>query len=133
MRRKAMFRGRTGAVDPPGFSFPKSVRLRKRREFLRVQGSGRRVVARNFVVVHCPSDGAVARFGFTVSKRMGGAVQRNLLRRRLREACRLARRGFPPGDYVLIARPPAAGAAFGELLADLHVARRRVAREGSGR
>jgi ribonuclease P protein component len=66
-------------------------------------------------------DDVQPRFGFTVSKRCGGAVQRNRIRRRLKEALRLidplpARPGY---DYVIVARPEALGMAFSDLQAGL--------------
>jgi len=64
---------------------------------------------------------AQPRFGFTVSKRCGGAVRRNRIRRRLKEALRLVdplpgRLGY---DYVIVARPEALGMAFSVLQAEL--------------
>ena len=61
------------------------------------------------------------RFGFTVSKHCGGAVRRNRIRRRLKEALRLlsplpARLGY---DYVIVARPDALGMGFFALQAEL--------------
>lgn len=83
---------------------------------------------------------APPRFGFTVTKRSGGAVQRNRIRRRLKEALRLlnplpARPGY---DYVILARPEALGMPFLALQGELIWAlgkiatgkdRRRIRRE----
>ncbi len=68
-----------------------------------------------------PNDAGVARLGLTVTKKLGRAVVRNRIRRRLREAARAvfidgAVAGF---DYVAIARPAAATADFGVLLDDM--------------
>jgi ribonuclease P protein component len=71
----------------------------------------------------------VARFGYRASKAaIGGAVQRNRARRRLKEAVRLlapslAREGY---DYLLIARPATLQRPFAELLKDLQTAFSRV-------
>ena len=57
-----------------------------------------------------------ARVGFVTSRRVGGAVVRNRIRRRLREIARAARPNLLPGLWmVVIAKRPAADAAFGEL------------------
>lgn len=68
-----------------------------------------------------PENGDMARIGLTVTKKMGGAVIRNRIRRRLRAA---AREVFPadatPGcDYVLIARKAAETRNFAALLDDM--------------
>jgi ribonuclease P protein component len=56
------------------------------------------------------------RFGFITSRRVGGAVTRNLVRRRLREICRHHRSLIIPDRLVVvIAKPAAATAAFKEL------------------
>ncbi|MDQ6869927.1 MAG: ribonuclease P protein component [Pseudomonadota bacterium] len=66
--------------------------------------------------------GAAPRFGFTVTKQSGGAVQRNRIRRRLKEALRLLNPlpARPGHDYVILARPETLGMPFlalqGELL-----------------
>ncbi len=62
-----------------------------------------------------------ARFGFTATKKLGNAVTRNRIRRRLKEMVRLvapahAREGH---DYVLVARPVAATRSFSALERDL--------------
>jgi ribonuclease P protein component len=70
------------------------------------------------------------RFGFTVTKKIGGAVVRNRVRRRLKEAVRALPAGLarPGHDYVLIARAGASSCPFRLLQRDLAVAFGRVHR-----
>ena len=80
--------------------FPKTQRLLKHADFERVYKQGRRHFAANMTVFYLArgetaDGGAGSRVGFTVSKALGGAVQRNRMRRRLREAVRL--HGAPEG------------------------------------
>jgi ribonuclease P protein component len=77
-----------------------------------------------------PSEAPEPRFGFTVTRQIGKAVERNRIRRRLKAAVRdvgpdHARRDF---DYVLIARKPALTSAFGAIVSDLVKALERVHR-----
>src|ERR1700758_3579199 len=71
---------------------------------------------------------APPRVGFTVSKQVGNAVERNRVRRRLRELIRLApKAGLSAGhDYVLIGRGAARNVAFDAMIKDLGAALRRV-------
>ena len=89
----------------------KRERLRVRRDFLAVYRKGRAWTHR-FLVLRVLSNGlSHNRYGFVVSKRLGNAVARNRLKRRLREGLRLV--AVKPGwDVVLLARPPAAGRAL---------------------
>ena len=109
--------------------------LKKRAEFLRVRG-GARFATPSFVLetrlrVEAPGlsqPSGNARFGFTVTKKLGGAVDRNRIRRRLKAvvglvAPNLARAGH---DYVLIARAAARDRAFTEVKKDLERAFQRV-------
>jgi len=96
-------------------------RLKKRSEFLRV-ARGKRAARRAFVLqglCERPAD-APARFGFTVTKRIGNAVERNRIRRRLRAAVTVTAEAAQHGcDYVLIGRRDALTTPFTKLTRDL--------------
>ena len=79
-------------TQSPKQRFPKTQRLLKHADFERVYKQGRRHFAAHLTVFYLArsSDGSVGtRVGFTVSKALGGAVPRNRMKRRLREAVRL--------------------------------------------
>ncbi len=107
--------------------------LKKRTEFLRV-AKGRRASMPGMVVQMAPTPsgpadsllvpGTTIRVGYTVTKKVGNAVVRNRVRRRLRAAAGriLADRGNPGHDYVLIARSCAVTRPFNCLLDDLEQA-----------
>jgi ribonuclease P protein component len=96
-------------------------RLRRRAEFLAV-AAGAKVPASAFVLQARPRDDAgPARVGFTVSKKVGTAVERNRVRRRLKEAVRRSapqamRRGH---DYVIVGRRTALTMDFERLTGEL--------------
>ncbi|MEM6531283.1 MAG: ribonuclease P protein component [Myxococcota bacterium] len=94
--------------------------LRKRSDFLHVQSKGCRAKGRHLVVLALRSQGPKGRVGFTVSKKVGGAVIRNRVRRQLRELIRQGRVTLPDQhDVVIIAYPAAAGCTSTALLRDL--------------
>ena len=106
--------------------------LNKRAEFLRVR-NGRRWSNSAFVLeTQWRPKGAKgpteARFGFTVSKKIGSAVVRNRVRRRLRAlvAALDPAQVRPGNDYVLIVRPGAVERTYRDLKADLDQALARV-------
>jgi ribonuclease P protein component len=70
--------------------FPRDVRLLRHADFERVYKQGKRHFATHLTAFYRQREqGGTLRIGFTVSKLLGGAVQRNRMRRRLREAVRL--------------------------------------------
>jgi ribonuclease P protein component len=96
--------------------FPKSLRLTRRSDFLRVQGSGIKVSTEPLLALALQNSLGKTRVGITVSKKVGNAVIRNRIRRRLREIFRKEGRGFPGGlDLVLIATSRAKQTDFGGL------------------
>ncbi len=105
----------TGSAGSEGN--PRGRRLRKRREFLRIYDTGTRLSGRLLVLFVCPGGGTGPRLGITVTRKAGGAVVRNRLRRRVREAFRraAAARALPRLDFVVNVSPRAAGATYEEL------------------
>ena len=89
----------------------KERRLRRREDFKRVLSSGRTRSDTYLVLKVSGGLGATSRYGIVTSKKVGGAVERNRVRRRLREVLRQLE--IKPGaDVVFIARPPAKEAPF---------------------
>ncbi len=109
-------------------------RLRQRAHFLAV-ASGSKAPAPAFVLqARNRRDEGPVRFGFTVSKKVGNAVERNRVRRRLREIVRLsaATRLRAGHDYVLIGRRAALNLPFARMKEDFEGALRRVHAGRSG-
>jgi ribonuclease P protein component len=105
-------------------------RLKRRAEFLRVAAANRKWATPGLVLqtAERPEANGPPRVGFTVSRKVGNAVQRNRVRRRLRAA---AERTMPGGaaagrDYVIVGRAGALDRPFEALLGDLEQALRRL-------
>jgi ribonuclease P protein component len=92
-------------------------RLRTPADFAAAREKAERGWPHRLLVVYlAPNDLGVVRVGITVSGRVGKAVVRNRVRRRLREALRRRRNQLQPGlDVLLIARPASAAASWPEL------------------
>ena len=89
-------------------------RLSRSRDFDAVYRQGRSVSTRFLVLYRFDREGDAggeARLGIAVPKKIGGAVTRNRIKRRLREVWREVLPEVPPGaDYVLLVRAPLAEA-----------------------
>ena len=103
-------------------------RLRRPADFLRVRELGSRGVPHPLLVMYAaPNDLGTTRVGITVSGRVGKAVVRNLVRRRLREAVRARQNQLPPAtDIVIAARQASAAATWTELNAALDSVLKRL-------
>ena len=104
-------------------------RLRQRSQYLALQRA-RRVNQRLILFLWRPNGLEASRLGLTVSRRVGNAVVRNRIKRRLREIFRRAGELLPRGiDLVAVARPPASRLDFAELSRLTHQALEMIARE----
>ena len=114
-------------------------RLKKRAEFLRVAGTRRKWVTQGLILQGAPRPGIkpdteyagedrLARVGFTVTKKVGKAVVRNRVRRRLRAVAEqlMSEHALPGWDYVVIGRAQTIDRPFDKLIDDMRFALRRV-------
>jgi ribonuclease P protein component len=112
-----------------GEGLPRARRVRKRAEYLAIQGGGRRLVGDHYMLFARPAEGepAPARLGVTVSRKVGGAVSRNKVKRWVRETCRRMQGDLPAGmDLVVVARPSAARSGYGPTATELANLARRL-------
>jgi ribonuclease P protein component len=112
----------------------KSMRLRRRDEYVRVQSTGRKLHGRHFVALVAPSTepaSSTGRVGLTVTKRIGNAVTRNRIKRSARQWLRT--HGWVPAghDVVFIAKETAAAHDGAELGSDLGRLTSKLAPRGS--
>lgn len=104
-------------------ALPKEKRLAKRREYLRVYESGRKLFSRYCVLFFAPNDLPHSRIGITATKKIGKANVRNRLKRWSREVYRHQR--APLGldrhalDFVVNVKPNAVGAEWRDFSRDL--------------
>jgi len=109
---------------PARAGFPRSLRIRKRKDFVRIQRTGVRFQGRHLMLVALSSlptkEASRGRLGLTVSRKVGGAVVRNRVKRWLRASYRGCAFRLPVSvDAVAIARPSAAKAGFSGLSNDI--------------
>ena len=94
--------------------------LRKSRQFKRVIESGSREILETITTYRLPNQTAETRIGISVSKKAGGSVERNRIKRRIREAVRKNASFLPRGeDIVIVARRNIVGADYGEIERDI--------------
>ena len=99
-------------ADLHSFHFPASRRLKRSRDFARVRSKGRTVRGGLFLLgVLDLGDSSEFRVGLVTSKRVGGAVLRNRLRRRLREIVRRHQHEVRRGIWLVVVTRPAAARA----------------------
>lgn len=130
-------------VQPPSaksstadYSFGPKRRVKRRVDFLRIQGAGKKFQSRHFLLIVAPNKAVAGggnsetqptapemRFGATITTKVDKrAARRNRLRRRLRECFRLIRPQLvgPPSDIVVIARNGSVDISFDQIRREFH-------------
>ncbi|NNN13397.1 MAG: ribonuclease P protein component [Acidimicrobiaceae bacterium] len=102
-------------------------RLSKRSDFDELKKAGRRFAGRNVSIVFVKRDSeGPALVGFAISKRVGNAVVRNRIRRRLRAISASAEAAFTSGSYLIAVKPSAKDSGYWELKADMDSVLRKI-------
>jgi len=99
--------------------FTQAERLRHRRDYLRAQAQGQRLHTRHFGLVLAPGAAGLPRLGLVVTRRLGKAVQRNRVKRLLREFFRRHKAALPDVDLVIMAKKGAAALEYAQVEAEL--------------
>ncbi len=124
--------GLTGSPDASGptFRFGKSSRLLKSHEYETVFQGGNKDVCKHFVIFAKDNAKARRRMGLVVSKKVGNSVERNRIKRKLREQFRLLAGALPQvaNDYIVVARPGSKNASSKEVKQQLVDAMTRLER-----
>ena len=82
----------------------KSDKITKRPEYLRIGKEGKKLRTKHFIILCVKNSKDYCRFGITATRKIGGAVERNRVKRVLREFFRLNRGCFKPSsDFIFIA------------------------------
>jgi ribonuclease P protein component len=106
---------------------PREARIRRAGDFAALRQASGRFGGRCFSVRYRPNELGHARLGLAISKRVSKrAVERNRIKRLLRESFRRIRNELPPLDLVFMAREQAAGVPGPELLAELDILWRKL-------
>jgi len=97
-----------------------TISLKRNRDFVRLYRAGKSAASKELALYCRKNRTDENRLGITVSAKIGNAVTRNRVRRRIREAYRLNEHRFKPGfDIVVVARSRAVGCEFQALLSAL--------------
>jgi len=103
-----------------GHIFPKTLRLRKTWEFKRAWKVGCKLHTPHFILLRLETTGSFPRLGLTVSRKVGNSVQRNRLKRLIREYFRNNQHRFGQAvDYSIVAKKGAADLSVSQVFSEL--------------
>ncbi|BCR02941.1 ribonuclease P protein component [Desulfuromonas versatilis] len=103
-------------IEEGRLTFPSRLRLRERFEFNRAWAKGQKRHTAHFIVLILEKSDGPTRLGLTVSRKVGGAVSRNRVKRIVREFFRTQQNHLPPGiDLSIIAKKGACRLTVGQL------------------
>lgn len=101
-------------------SWPRRCRITETRDYRRLYDSGSKVVTSGFILFHGPAATGASRIGLSSSRKVGKAVVRNRVKRRMREVVRRLRPLLlREADLVVVARARAAGFGYRRMEEDL--------------
>jgi len=109
-----------------GASLSRDEKLLKRADYLRLSASGKKFHTQHFIIVWSEYCSDRARLGITASRKIGSAVARNRVKRRVREYFRLSKDQFVDADYNIIAKKGADRLSFHEVRQELEKAILRI-------
>ncbi len=111
---------------PADHTLPRARRLRAHRDYTRTQRQGIRAQTDALILIGRGARPGSGRIGLTVSKKVGGAVVRNLVKRRLRSILRHHKDWFAARDVIVIVQPQAAALSLPALTEAVVIAMRRL-------
>lgn len=97
----------------------KSYRVKRERDFNDIFTQGSNVANRRFVIYHLPKEQAHFRAGLSVSKKLGNAVIRNRIKRKIRHVLLDCKENLLADDFVVIARKGVEDLSYSELKKNL--------------
>lgn len=112
--------GTQETVSLKRYGLSRDDRIRRSSDFTRITREGKRIPSRHFIIFFLTNDLDRNRLGITASRKVGGAVVRNRVKRIIREVFRTNRDLLPPGgDIVVIAKHNASEADYAQIRDEL--------------